>query len=109
MVDPARLAQLEAWVEEKPDEPFTRYALALELKGLGREEDAVVQFRTLLERSPAYVPTYLMAGTLLAKLGRTGEARAVLEKGHGVARSAGNEHAAGEIQDALDGLPPEDA
>src|SRR5262245_16862928 len=101
---PSRLAQLETWVRDKPDDAFVRYALALELKSLGREEDAAREFATLIAKKPDYVPSYLMFGNLLGRLGRTDEAREVLEKGLVAAQKAGNHHAAGEIQDALAGL-----
>jgi predicted Zn-dependent protease len=99
-----RLTQLETFVREKPDDPFPRYALALELKGLGRSDDALAQFAELVKRSPDYVPAYLMYGTYLTQLGKTAEAKAVLEKGVERARAKGNMHALGEIQDALGGL-----
>jgi hypothetical protein len=97
----SRLQQIDEMLAKKPEDAFLRYARALELKSLGREEDSASEFQTLVEKNPTYVPTYLMYGTLLAKLGRTEQARDVLTRGAEAARRAGNSHAAGEIEEAL--------
>ena len=41
---------LEDLVRAKPNDAFPRYGLALELKGLGRNEDAAREFQALTER-----------------------------------------------------------
>jgi tetratricopeptide (TPR) repeat protein len=104
MAEKSRVEMLEEFVQKKPNDAFTRYGLAMELKKLGRHEDAIRQFQTLTEKNEDYAPTYLMFGQLLTSLGRTDEARKVLEKGQTVAQRIGNMHAHGEISDALAGL-----
>ncbi len=99
-----KLETLQEFVASSPSEPLPRYALAMEYKNLGRHEDAVKTFRELVSLHPEYVPTYLMLGQLLIGLGRVAEARDTLTAGLGAARQAGNRHAAGEIQEALDAL-----
>jgi tetratricopeptide (TPR) repeat protein len=98
------LESLLEFVSSSPTEPLPRYALGMEYRNLGRHEDAVKTFRELASLHPEYVPTYLMLGQTLIGLGRAGEARAVLTAGLGAARQAGNRHAAGELQEALDSL-----
>ena len=99
-----KLESLQTFVAASPDEPLPRYALAMEYRGLGRFDEAVLTFRDLVGRRPEYVPTYLMLGQTLIGLGRADEARPVLEQGIAAAQKAGDRHAADELQDALDSL-----
>lgn len=99
-----RIESMKQFVEQQPDNPFPRYALALEMKSAGQLEDAVEAFRTLRERLPTYVPTYLQYGMVLESLGRIDEAREVLTTGIEVATAAGDNHARSEIEAALDAL-----
>jgi tetratricopeptide (TPR) repeat protein len=101
---PSRLDIIQKLVAEQPDDAFRRYGLALELKGCGRLEEAELEFAELERRNPSYVAQYLMRGNLLVALKRVPEARAVFERGVAVARAAGNGHAAGELEGALDAL-----
>jgi tetratricopeptide (TPR) repeat protein len=101
---PSRLEVLEL-LASRGNDPFPIYGLALEYKSAGRIDDAVRTFESLRERFPAYVPQYLMAGQILVTAGRAAEARAWLERGLEVARTAGDAHARSELQSALEGLP----
>jgi len=92
-----RLAMLQQMIEQKPDEPFVRYGLAMELRKVGRNEEAVAAFAHLVEHHGDYVATYLMYGNLLATLGRREQARETYDQGMAVARRAGNDHAEGEL------------
>jgi thioredoxin-like negative regulator of GroEL len=87
---------------EDPDDSFTRYALAMELSGLGRPAEALEGFAELLRRDPAYVATYYQYGNLLAKEGRSEEACALLRDGIQRARAAGDDHAQRELEDLLE-------
>ncbi|MSP25613.1 MAG: tetratricopeptide repeat protein [Myxococcales bacterium] len=106
MASDKRLAMLEGLTESGKADSFGWYALALEYRGFARIDDAVRTFRALRTRDEAYVPTYLMCGTMLATAGRNGEAREWLEHGIVQARATGNTHAASELEDALHALPP---
>jgi len=96
-----RLTTLRQFVDRSPDDPFPRYALALELRNLGDVEGAIGAFIALLQQFPDYVPTYLMAGTTLTMRGRVDDARDVFRRGIDVARRLGDSHAATEIAGAL--------
>jgi hypothetical protein len=76
----------------------------MELRSLGRNDEALAAFGELRDRFPSYVPTYLMAGQLAAQLGQSDVARTFLQSGLGVARAAGDEHAQSEIASALSTL-----
>ena len=41
---PSRIEMLQAFIAQKPRDPFPRYALALEYKNAGRLEDARATF-----------------------------------------------------------------
>jgi len=98
-----RLAVLEKMTAGGSKDPFAWYGLALEYKGLGRNEDAVATFARLRELDAAYLPQYLMCGALLLELGRAAEARAWLTEGISVARAKGDAHALSELESALAG------
>ena len=98
-----RMEQLEAMLAAEPDDAFLRYGLALEHAGTGDDATAVRLLRELiaLKQADPYVPAYLMAGQMLARLGREPEAAAVLRDGIEAARATGNLHALGEMQGLL--------
>jgi tetratricopeptide (TPR) repeat protein len=99
-----RIATFQSFIARSPEDPFPRYGLAMELKGCGRIDDAIREFAILMERFPDYVPTYLMAGTTLAELGRTAEARDAMTRGLSAAQKKGDRHAASELESALAAL-----
>jgi predicted Zn-dependent protease len=95
-----RLALLQKFVADKPDDPFARYGLAMELskRGLAAQADAV--FVELMTRHPSYVPAYLMAGNARLAQGDRDGAREVFTRGVAAATAAGDSHALGELQAA---------
>src|SRR5689334_12899162 len=96
-----RLEFLEKTLAAGSSDPFHRYAYALELKSLGRLDDALKAFEELREKNPTYVPQYLMAGGIAQQLGKNDDARRWLEDGLTRAKTAGDAHALSEIQQAL--------
>ena len=101
-----RLEMIEQVIAKKPDDPFGYYARAMELRSLGRHEDALAAYSETATEFPDYVPTYLMAAQLAAELGRTADARAWAERGAERARSTGDAHALSELGSFLGTLPP---
>jgi Tfp pilus assembly protein PilF len=93
-----RLEALKGFLEQDPDDSFTRYALALEYIGRGDESTGIALLRETIERDPAYVPGWHMLALQLVKTGDFGVARAVFEEGIRVARSTGDTHAASEME-----------
>jgi predicted Zn-dependent protease len=104
LVEKSRLEVLEDMVRSRPADAFSRYALAMELKGQGKKEAALREFQTLTEKNPDYVATYLIYGQLLVDVGKTEDAKKILERGRGVAQKAGNMHAVSEISELLGSL-----
>ena len=99
-----RTEQLRKFIAASPDDPFPRYALALELKGKGEAEAAAVELNELLRRAPDYLAAYLQLGMLLDALDRSEEARDALARGQVVARRQGNTHTLSELTQALETL-----
>jgi tetratricopeptide (TPR) repeat protein len=85
-------------------DPFAWYGLAMELRSLSRDDEALATFEKLRARAPDYVPMYLMCGQMLQKMGRVEDARAWLSAGIGAARQKGDAHALGELEGALESL-----
>ena len=104
MVEKSRLEVLQDMVRGRPTDAFSRYALAMELKGQGKNEEALREFQTLTEKNPDYVATYLIYGQLLVNVGKPDDAKKVLSRGAEVAQKAGNMHAASEISELLGSL-----
>lgn len=101
MADSPRLEQIRALLRDDPDDPFLMYGLAMEHLSLEQPEAAAKSFGDLMQSKPHYVPTYLMLGQTLQRLGRESDAADVLRKGAIVAKAAGNDHALSEIQGLL--------
>jgi predicted Zn-dependent protease len=99
-----RLETFRKLVATSPDDAFPRYSLAMGLRSLGRNDEAVSEFRELARRKPEYVPTYLMLGQVLEALGRRKEAARAYEDGLLAAGRARNDHAASELGRAIDAL-----
>ena len=85
-------------------DPFHHYARALELRSLGRRDEALEALSRVCQEFPGYVPSYLMAAQLSAELGQTEQARALARTGLERARESGNDHAASELESLLSGL-----
>ncbi|HYQ82375.1 MAG TPA: hypothetical protein VEP68_12775 [Anaeromyxobacteraceae bacterium] len=104
MTPEQRLETFRRFVERSPDDPFARYSLAMGLRAAGHESEAAAEFAELARRKPDYVPTYLMWGQVLEKLGRRAEARQAYQDGAGAARAVRNDHALSELTQALEAL-----
>jgi len=100
----SRRQLLEEIVTKKPDDPFSRYGLALECMSEGDSNTADQNFRALLERNPDYIPGFQMYGQFLAREERNEEARKVLTAGIAAADKAGNQHARSEMETLLNDL-----
>lgn len=96
-----RLEILQSMVAQNPTDGFSRYGLAMEFVNSGRLEDAVAEFRLLLEHNPNYAAGYFHGGQALEKLGRIDDAKALYSKGIEVTTATGDGHTRSELQGAL--------
>jgi thioredoxin-like negative regulator of GroEL len=87
-----------------PEDSFARYGLAQEYSNTGQIDQAVKEFKTLLEKNPDYTAAYFMAAQALVKDDRTDEAKRMLVDGVSSARRTGNTHAQSEMTAMLEEL-----
>jgi predicted Zn-dependent protease len=104
MTDEQRLEAFRTFVQARPEDPFTRYALAMHLRSMGRLAEAVEAFTELTARTPDYIPTWLMLGQTLEAAGRDGEAVSAYQDGMAAAARRQDLHARGELEAALEAL-----
>lgn len=80
-------------------DPFHHYARALELRSLGRNDDALLALCGVTEAFPEYVPSYLIAAQLAVEAGDVSRAAALCDQGLAAAKRSGNDHAQGELSE----------
>src|SRR5262249_36832911 len=95
------LDQLRPLLAAEPNDPFLRYALAMEYARQALHNEALAEFRELLRRHPDYVPGHFMAGRTAEQSGDLELARSFYRSGIAAAQKTGDTHAAGEISSAL--------
>lgn len=100
-----RQETLRAMLSQDPRNTFARYGLAMEHAKSGQLDEAVEEYRVLLENDPNYAAAYFHGGQALENLGRVEEARQWYEHGIEVTSQTGDAHAQSELQAALDLLP----
>jgi len=99
-----RIAMLSEILTVNPEDSFARYGLAQEYSNAGQIEQALKEFKTLIEKNPDYTPAYFMAAQALAKASRVDEAKRMLVDGISSARRTGNTHAQSEMTAMLEEL-----
>ena len=104
MTSVPRRQKLESMLNESPRDQMLRYMLAMEFDKEFEHERSLELFRSLMEDVPAYVPAFLMAGQLLARLDRAEDARSTYQSGIIEAKKQKNDHAAGEMTGFLEAL-----
>ena len=99
-----RIAMLTEILSANPEDSFARYGLAMEYSKAGQVDQALTEFKTLIEKNPDYTPAYFMAAQTLATAERTEEAKRMLVDGIASARRTGNTHAQSEMTAMLEEL-----
>jgi Tfp pilus assembly protein PilF len=100
----SRIDILKGFLEENPNDSFSRYALALEYVKLGQNNDALREFETVKKNDPGYVATYYQLGQLYQKVGQRHEAEKTFRTGITAAAKAGDDHTRSELEEALEAL-----
>ena len=85
----------------KPEDGFLKFAIAQEYVNAGNDEEAKGYFEYLLSQQPNYVPTYYHAGKLFERLSEFEKAIETYCTGITVAKTAGDNKTAGELNEAL--------
>jgi len=99
-----RIAVLTEILAANPEDTFARYGLAMEYSKAGQIEQALSEYKTLIEKNPDYTPAYFMAAQMLAGANRIDEAKRLLVDGISSARRTGNAHAQSEMTTMLEEL-----
>lgn len=100
------LANLLAFYEEDPTDPFNAYALAIEYsKSDVREAERF--FNLLLEKHPDYLPTYYHAGAFFAAMEKIERAEEIYQKGVELAQIQKNAKAHRELRSAFNNFKDE--
>lgn len=97
----ARLDLLRSMLEQDPKSSFVRYGLAMELLNLGKGEESVAEFQSLIANDPNYVAAYFHGGRAFEALGKIDAARKIYEAGVAACRKIGDTHTLSEIEGAL--------
>src|ERR1700676_1479576 len=100
-----RMDVLKSMLAQNPRDIFARYGLAMEHANQGNLEQAVVEYRVLLEHNPDYAAAYFHCGQALEKLSRIDDARAMYQNGIETTSRTGDLHTKSELQAALEMLP----
>ncbi len=99
-----RLQLLHNLLAEQPNDPFLNHALALEEIKVGRDDEALRLFESLLAQNPDYVGSYYHLGKLHERRGDESKAIEVYEQGMNAAKKLGEQHAYNELRGAYDNL-----
>lgn len=97
----SRIDALKGFLEEDPDDSFSRYALAMEYIKLGDHDQGISEFKIAVERDPSYVATYYQLGKAYEHEGRAEEALQTYNSGIEVTIKAGDGHTRDELREAL--------
>jgi len=99
--DSPRLTILKSFAEKRPQDPFPRYALAMELKTAGDLPGAWQVLEALIADHPNYVASYAPASSVLGELGQTPVAREILKKGIAAAGRQDEDHTRAHLETIL--------
>lgn len=99
-----RIASLNDFLKESPEDSFLQHALALEYIKLGNDSEAKTLFEIILNRDAGYIGSYYHLAKLLERIGDTEEAIKVYERGMIKAKTAHDNHAYNELQAAYEDL-----
>jgi len=99
-----KIAMLTEILAQNPGDAFARYGLAMAYSAEGKQEEALREYATTIEKSPDYVPAYQMSAQELIKAQRFDEARERLKAGLAACERTGNGHATSEMSAMLDDL-----
>jgi len=97
----SRMDALKGFLDEDPNDSFSRYALAMEYIKLGQHDAGIAEFSTIVEKDPAYVATYYQLAKAYEREGRVPEAVETYRKGIEVATQAADLHTRDELREAL--------
>jgi tetratricopeptide (TPR) repeat protein len=97
----SRIDALKGFLEEDPNDSFSRYALAMELARIADLDQAIAQFETVRNNDADYVATYYQLARTYERAGRPDDAARTYRDGIAVATRMGDSHSRDELAEAL--------
>jgi len=102
-----RLERLLEFLENEPNDPFLKYALATEYLRLNNLDKALFFYLDLVNKHTDYVGTYYHFGKLYEILKQPNEALKIYEQGIEVAKKIKDQHALNELLGVYNSLQDE--
>ena len=99
-----RIEKLLEFMKSSDKDSFLQHALALEYIKIGDDQKARDLFNEILLREPTYIGSYYHLGKLLQRVGDTGRAIRVYDRGMEEAKKAGDNHAYSELMMAKEDM-----
>jgi tetratricopeptide (TPR) repeat protein len=96
----SRLDQLNAFLNDSPNDPFVHYAIAQEYRKMQDLTLAHSKYIELVENYPNYVATYYHLGKLQIELAKKEDAMVTFDKGIQIAKLLKDQHTLSELQSA---------
>lgn len=96
-----RLRMIEEMLSSNPDDPFLKYAAALEYRKRGNTTLAIASFKDLIRNHPDYLGTYYQLGKMLEDEGEIEQALKIYRRGQVIARAQSDSKTLGELSEAL--------
>lgn len=92
---------IEEMLTSNPDDPFLKYAAALEHRKTGGMDMAKDIFNDLIQKHPDYLATYYQLGKMYEDQGDVEKALEIFRKGHQIAQKQKDTKTMGELSEAL--------
>jgi tetratricopeptide (TPR) repeat protein len=96
-----RIATFKSFMEQRPDDPFPVYSIAMEYKNAQSHEEAQQYFDILHDKFSDYLAAYFHAAANLCALERKDDAMTFYREGIELADKAGNAQTKDELVAAL--------
>jgi len=96
-----RIDKLKEYLENDPDDSFTKFALALEYRKLNDLESARKLFEDIHTKDPDYIGLYYHLGDIYTELNDNKKAIATYREGIEKARNTNEQKTLSELQAAL--------
>jgi tetratricopeptide (TPR) repeat protein len=102
-----RLEKLLEFIDNEPNDPFLKYALATEYLRLNNQEEALKFYLDLVQKHEDYVGTYYHLGKLYELRQEQENALKTYQKGIEVAKKIKDNHALSELMGVFNSLQDE--
>lgn len=96
-----RLTMIRQMLDQNPDDPFLKYAAALEYKKAGNINECIALMQKLIIEHEDYLPVYFQYGKLLEEKGTIQEAILIYKKGCDLAEKQNEIKTLRELKEAL--------